>query len=63
MKVRTGLKAGRSEPEGLGDSVAQFTHATHLDKLAELYTQATGKDCGCNQRRQKLNVWFPYRNR
>ncbi len=43
MKVKTGLIVGK----GLGDLVADFTHATRLDKLAELYTRCTGKDCGC----------------
>jgi hypothetical protein len=63
MKVRTGLKAGQSQSlgaQGLGDSVAEFTHQTGLDKLAGFYTHLTGKDCGCDQRRQKLNQWFPY---
>lgn len=63
MNVRTGLKAGQSQglgAQGLGDTVAKFTHSTGLDKLAEYYTRLTGKDCGCDQRRQKLNQWFPY---
>lgn len=55
MHVRTGLKAG----QGLGDKVADFTHATGLDRLAEAYTQATGKDCGCDARRETLNRLFP----
>jgi hypothetical protein len=64
MKVRTGIKAGQAQEQtlGLGDSIASFTHLTGLDKLAALYTQTTGKDCGCDQRRQKLNLWFPYKN-
>lgn len=57
MKVHTGIKAGQAQ--GLGDMVADFTHLTHLDRLAELYTQTTGKDCGCAARREKLNQWFP----
>jgi len=58
MKVHTGIKAGQAQ--GLGDSVAEFTHWSGLDKLAELYTEKTGKDCGCKGRQQKLNQWFPY---
>ena len=58
MKVRTGLKAGQAE--GLGDTLAEVFHKTGLDKLADWYTQQTGKDCGCEQRREKLNEWFPY---
>ena len=61
MKVRTDLRAGQAQ--GLGDTVADFTHLTRLDKLSELYTRQTGKDCGCEQRRQKLNAWFPFQTR
>lgn len=60
MKVRTGIKAGQSE--GLGDTIATFTHTTGLDKLAKLYTQKTGKDCGCDARREALNSLFPYQS-
>jgi hypothetical protein len=55
MKARTNLKAG----QGLGDTVANFTHVTGLDQLAKAYTQVTGKDCGCDARREKLNQLFP----
>jgi hypothetical protein len=56
MKVRTNLKAG----QGLGDTVADFTHVTGLDQFAKAYTQVTGKDCGCDARREKLNALFPF---
>ena len=55
LKVKTGLKAGKP----LGDTVADFTHATGLDKLAETYTRVTGRDCGCERRRQFLNAISP----
>jgi hypothetical protein len=55
MKVKTNLKAGQP----LGDRVANLTQATGLDKLAELYTQVTGLDCGCQQRQELLNHLFP----
>jgi hypothetical protein len=45
---------------GLGDTIAKVTHATHLDKLAKLYTKITGKDCGCWQRQIKANERVPY---
>lgn len=56
MKVRTDLKAGR----GLGDVVADFTHFTHLDELAKMYTNVTGRDCGCRQRQELLNQLVPF---
>lgn len=49
--------------QGLGDTVARFTRATRLDKLAQKIAQAVGaKDCGCTQRKQLLNEMFPYKN-
>ena len=40
--------------KGLGDTIAKFTKATGLNKLAP-------KDWGCKQRQQKLNKIFPYK--
>ena len=40
--------------KGLGDTIAIFTKATGLNKLAPI-------DCGCKQRQQKLNKIFPYK--
>ena len=55
MKVKTDLVVGK----GLGDLVADFTHATRLDKLAEWYTKVTCKDCGCAARQEALNRLAP----
>lgn len=55
LRVRTGLRAGKP----LGDQVADLTHVTGVDQLARLYTQLTGKDCGCKQRQEWLNRMFP----
>ena len=55
MRIKSNLKAGK----GLGDHVADFTHATGLDKLAEKYTELTGKSCGCEQRQEMLNQLVP----
>jgi hypothetical protein len=47
--------------KGLGDTIAKITHATGLDKVAELTVKALGKeDCGCKKRQQALNEKFPY---
>jgi hypothetical protein len=54
MHVRTGLKAGA----GLGDTVADVTHITGIDRLAKLYEEVTGKPCGCAERQEKLNQVF-----
>jgi hypothetical protein len=47
-------------PRGLGDTVARVIRAAGLDKLAEAYTTVTGKDCGCEKRREDWNKRFPY---
>lgn len=54
------LASSKPVSVGLGDTVAKVTHATGLDKLAELYTRFTGKPCGCNSRQEALNKLFPY---
>ncbi|MEZ4735531.1 MAG: hypothetical protein R3E79_51220 [Caldilineaceae bacterium] len=53
--VRTGLRAGRP----LGDVVADFTHATGLDRIANAYSAITGQDCGCDRRQEALNNLCP----
>lgn len=40
---------------GLGDTIEKIIKATHLDIFVE------GKDCGCEARKEKLNLLFPYR--
>jgi len=56
MRVKTGLKAGAT---GLGDVVADVTNITGVDRLAKLYEEVTGKPCGCEERREKLNQLVP----
>ena len=56
MKVQTGIKAG----EGLGNTVEDIIHITGLDRIARMYTQITGNDCGCEQRKEYLNQLFPF---
>ena len=54
MEKRTPKK----KAEGLGDTVAQVTKATGIDKLVKFIA---GEDCGCDARKEKLNALFPYR--
>jgi hypothetical protein len=58
MRVQTDLKSGR----GLGDAIADFTHLTGLDRLTQAYERITGKDCGCEERREVLNKLVPFDN-
>ena len=51
-----------AQHKGLGDTIAEFTKSTGLDKIAERVAKAAGKeDCGCNKRREILNKKFPYK--
>ena len=49
------------ESRGLGDTIAKITKFTGIDKLVDGVSKATGKDCGCEERRDKLNERFPYK--
>lgn len=44
--------------KGLGDTIEKITTATGIKKLVKW---AAGKDCGCDERKQKLNKMFPYK--
>lgn len=47
--------------QGLGDTIAKFTHATGLDVIADRVAKALGQeDCGCGRRREKLNDLIPF---
>ena len=43
--------------KGLGDSIEKALKATGIDKVAK---KVLGDDCGCSDRRDKLNKLFPY---
>ncbi|QDP48232.1 MAG: hypothetical protein Unbinned585contig1001_2 [Prokaryotic dsDNA virus sp.] len=43
--------------KGLGDSVEKVLKATGIDKVAK---KILGDDCGCEERKKKLNQMFPY---
>ncbi len=47
---------------GLGDTVAKITNALGIDKVVHTLEKATGRDCGCKARREKLNQIFEFRS-
>ncbi len=50
-----------TESKGLGDTIAKFTHALGIDKVADAVAKLAGAEgCGCNERQQYLNELFPY---
>jgi len=42
--------------KGLGDQVEKFTEATGIKKFVKF---VAGDDCGCSERKEKLNYLFP----
>lgn len=47
---------------GLGDTIAKFTKATGIDKVAKFAAKTMGaEDCGCDGRAESLNKVFPYK--
>ena len=46
------------QPKGLGDTVESVLKATGIDKVAKFIL---GEDCGCEERKAKLNALFPYK--
>jgi hypothetical protein len=47
----------KKQSKGLGDTIAKITEATGIDKLVKFIA---GEDCGCDERKEKLNKLFPY---
>jgi len=54
------MKRTPVKSKGLGDSIEKVTKATGIKKVVDTVAKATGKDCGCGQRRDTLNRLFPY---
>ena len=46
---------------GLGDTIEKFTRATGIKSVVNKIAKATGKDCGCDDKRDSLNRKFPYK--
>jgi len=51
-------KTQESAPAGLGDSIEKITEATGIKKAVEF---VAGEDCGCDERKKKLNNLFSYK--
>ena len=41
--------------KGLGDTIEKITTATGIKKVVEKVAEATGRECGCNKRKEILN--------
>ena len=52
------VKNDEESSKGLGDTVEKITKTTGIKKVVEKF--ANGKDCGCNERKERLNKLIPY---
>jgi len=59
----TTTKRGRKprKSSGLGDTVEAITTATGIKAAVDWFSEATGVDCGCDARKEKLNKIWRYR--
>ena len=51
------------ESKGLGYTIEKITKATGIKKVVDKVNKVTGKDCGCNKRKETLNRFFPYKHK
>lgn len=57
------MSVNRYELKGLGDVVNAVTTVTGVKAAVDAVSRATGKDCGCGKRRERLNQAIPFRRR
>ncbi|QDP58911.1 MAG: hypothetical protein Unbinned5607contig1000_59 [Prokaryotic dsDNA virus sp.] len=57
MKKRKMKRTKVKESKGLGDTIEKFTEATGIKKVVEWIA---GEDCGCDERKEKMNRLFKY---
>ena len=50
----------KKQAKGLGDTIESITEATGIKAAVEMFSKATGIDCGCDERKAKLNELFSY---
>lgn len=63
IKAKKSNMQQQQKSKGLGDTIQKFTTATGIKKVVDTVAKATGKDCGCNKRRDALNRAFPYQDK
>jgi hypothetical protein len=53
----------KAPSKGLGDTIEKITEATGIKAAVEVFNKLTGTDCGCEERKAKLNNLIPYRKK
>lgn len=59
MAIKRTKKIKVDSGKGLGDTIEQITTKTGIKKVVELFVN--GEDCGCDERKKKLNKLFSYK--
>ena len=47
---------------GLGDTIEKVTKATGIKKMVDKVSEGLNIPCGCEGRRDALNILFPYKD-
>ena len=50
----------KKKAKGFGDTLEAITEVTGIKAVVEVFSKATGLDCGCDKRKETLNKLFPY---
>lgn len=48
----------KGESAKVGDAIEKVTKATGIKKAVEIFSNITGMDCGCEERKEKMNKMF-----
>jgi hypothetical protein len=48
----------KGESAKVGDTIEKVTNATGIKKAVEIFSNITGMDCGCEERKEKMNQMF-----
>jgi|TARA_R100000935_G_scaffold46868_1_gene70522 hypothetical protein len=52
--------AFKMKHRGFGDTVEAITKATGIKKVVDKISEVTGRECGCEARKEALNKKYPY---
>ena len=52
-----------TKSKGFGDTIEKFTSATGIKSVVDWVSDATGIDCGCEERKEWLNEAIPYKEK
>tara|TARA_B100000963_G_C22558640_1_gene640261 strand:+ start:304 stop:468 length:165 start_codon:yes stop_codon:yes gene_type:complete len=49
--------------KGLGDSIEKITTVTGIKTMVDIVSKGLNVPCGCEGRRDALNIMFPYKKK